>query len=48
MAEPRRIADIVDGCRLADHDMVLMGSWFKRMEVPLMVPPQLRVWYTMR
>ena len=48
VAEPMRIASIIDRCELAGHHMALTGSFYKRMEVPPQVPERLRPWYTMR
>lgn len=48
VARPKEIAAIIDGVHMADRDMVVMGNRYKRMDVPLMVPPSLRFWYTMR
>lgn len=48
VADPRRVAAIMDRCHLQDSDLVMMGNWYKRMDVPLMIPPSLRPLYTMR
>lgn len=47
-ADPMRIASIIDGCDLPGKHMTLMGTCYKRMEVPEQIPPRLRTWYVMR
>ena len=45
-AQPQRILDIIDDCRLPEHQLMLGGSRFKRLAVPENIPPQLEPWYT--
>lgn len=44
-AQPQRILDIIDDCRLPEHHLFLGGSSFKRLEVPENIPQRLRPWY---
>lgn len=48
VANPARIAAIIDGCNLPEHHMALAGGAYKRMVVPEQVPDVLRPWYLMR
>lgn len=48
VADARGVEDIITGCGLERSGLAVMGRWYKRMEVPLMVTPVLRPWYTMR
>lgn len=48
VADPMRIAAVVDRCDLAGHHLALQGSCYKRMSVPETLPQRLRPWYVMR
>ena len=44
-AQPKRIQDIIDDCRLPEHHLVKSGPEFRRMAVPENIPPLLQTWY---
>ncbi|MGN0778366.1 MAG: DUF2461 domain-containing protein [Aristaeellaceae bacterium] len=47
-AQPQRVKDIVDDCRLPERGMAVQGSFFKRLEIPDSVPPTLHWLYRAR
>ncbi len=44
-AQPQRIQDIIDDCRLPEHHLVKSGPEFRRIAVPENIPPLLQPWY---
>ena len=48
IADPKRIASIVDRCDLPGNHMMVTGSFHKRITVPEGLPQRLVPWYTMR
>lgn len=47
-ANPEQVAKIIGSCRLAERDFAVMGSTWKRMEIPEGIPVGLRGWYAAR
>ncbi len=48
VAEPQKIARIVDSCRLAENDFTVWNQTWKRLEIPPGIPLGLRGWYATR
>ena len=44
-AQPQRIQDLIDDCRLPEHHLVKSGPEFRRIAVPENIPPLLQTWY---
>lgn len=47
-AHPEAFSSLIDGMMLPENNLVMSGTWFKRLPVPSSVPERLKVWYCIR